>query len=372
MFDENGIWKDTVYPVAGPSGGATGALDLMNVMQSGQNYNQQHSAAMLAFLAKMLADKNAGALVGTPDAATATGMTPEQVQSAYAATPSQRAIQMYGQLTPDQQTDPEEMMRVGIMSGAEPLNAGLASSVKLQDQYRKADTATNNNYTKILDMARKIQTGPHARTNPQEATQQAIAYINAAGPTLGLSPDAVQAAVTELTSSTEGFGVDPKVQAQINAMKAMTDYRQMQTSLLPAESAAKIARLDAATGLAGVETTLKQIDAAYASKGEISPQMKAKMMMQLNVAMAQMSARGPGIADALAAGDPNTQALFRERVNLGLKTLKAYADKLDTGSASAPAHGGVAPTVVATGVEKGTNRKVEKLSDGTVRYADSQ
>ena len=87
MFDQNGIWQDDIYHAPGPSGGATGALDLMNVMQSGQNYQSSEDEKHLAVLLKLLKDQNASAVMGNPLAASATGMNPDDLQNAYASTP---------------------------------------------------------------------------------------------------------------------------------------------------------------------------------------------------------------------------------------------------------------------------------------------
>ena len=86
MFDQNGIWQDDIYHAPGPSGGATGALDLMNVMQSGQNYQKDMALEALKKMLAMSTSPNAPAAFQSPQMPTATGLSPEEVQNFYGQT----------------------------------------------------------------------------------------------------------------------------------------------------------------------------------------------------------------------------------------------------------------------------------------------
>ena len=113
MFDQNGLWQDDSYLTPGPSGGATGALDLMNVMQSGQNYNQEHQAKMAFLLSKILSDPNAAALLNRPETAEATGMQTPDLWSAYEQTPRGQFTN-YAAQNPDASMEDLYQKQVGL------------------------------------------------------------------------------------------------------------------------------------------------------------------------------------------------------------------------------------------------------------------
>jgi len=154
MWDPNtGLWVDDVYRSAGPSGGATGALDLMNTMQSGQNYNQEHSAKMLAVLSQLLSNPNAPALTSNPMAATATDMTPDQVQQAYQQTPRAMFNTQWAQASPEQRSDPNFMQNALISSNLETPTSASAYARMLTQQAGASSRNERSNMTRAINTA---------------------------------------------------------------------------------------------------------------------------------------------------------------------------------------------------------------------------
>ncbi len=324
MFDENGIWQDDRYLTPGSMG--TPALDIMNVMQSGQNYQKNMALKALQEMLAVGHDPNAPAAFQSPQMATATGLPQADVDQFYGNMPSTQFRSQFSAATPAQQVDPDFIQTLGVTTGAEAPNAALASNIKLQQELGKSDRNVNTQFAKYVETARKAMA---SRSDPVEGAKVATGIIRAGGAQLGIDENTMQDAIKSITSSVAGMAIDPKIQSVINDKNSLSDYRQMQTSLLPAKTQSQIALWDSTTGLHNVEASLKAIDLAYAKNGAISPALKARLETSLNVAIASVQGKGGSLADLLAGDDPGAAAALKARREAAIKTLEDHLQKLN-------------------------------------------
>ena len=237
MFDQNGIWQDDIYHAPGPSGGATGVLDLMNVMQSGQNYNQEHAMKILMAKLGLLKDPNVGAVIGSPEAATALQSTPDDLQMTYANTPSGK-YDVWAQQHPDATT--EQMYAEQALVGKVPPSS-LGANVRATglDQGKMA------RLEKVMEEKFGIEAGKNFRATIEGGVPLQDAWDSARAMPTGTLPAA-------------GAQALPKVAAGIASTTAGTGLKNARATMIAEQTKWVGPLAEATVGLRGAEQGLAQ------------------------------------------------------------------------------------------------------------------
>jgi hypothetical protein len=351
MWDPNtGLWVDDVYRSAGPSGGATGALDLMNTMQSGQNYNQEHSAKMLAVLSQLLSNPNAPALTSNPMAATATDMTPDQVQQAYQQTPR-------GQFSNYTLNNPNAS-QADLYAEQARLNMVPPSSLGAQVRQQSSDQNKWQRELAALGVKQRhdvvTEAAKYAALGYEDPIGQALADYKSAGSGQETAPQAGQAPTVAATVGLKKATADYIKGPKTGLTQSQTALNQTRNTWLPLldmsianRNNAGAGHLDAMTAGQDLANELKAQEATDA----LTPQGRQALMQKAASASAQL---------VKLQNDPNTQAILRkggpqaDQTNMLMKGMAAAIQAANARVSSAPSVKITTPARVSRGAETPT------------------
>jgi hypothetical protein len=265
--DSEGIWHPDISIYPGTAGGANAGLDLLNAFRGQQNYQQSHEAKLLALRRMLLSDPNGGALMQSPGADVATGMTPDEMQQMDQQTPSGQ-FQSYARDNPD--ATPEQLYgqqaRLGMVTPSS-LGSVVRGGITDQGKMERMRLSVEAKYGK----------------------DQADNFVKMVG--LGFAPQqALDLVMTQPTGTVApGIGPAPKVQSADDLSKAREGKLNAEAVEIPANAKSKRALEGAHATELGARATE---ETAKANLTDLTAEVKRQA--------------------ALGAVNPETQAKFDE------------------------------------------------------------